>query len=129
MISSLIPNCKNKLKTLKQICGFLKKEELFDKSKIEFIKAIIELEARNLLNDEEKEKIKKEIKMTPEAEKIVLQAIHEVNQKVLSETRIQSRNEGKIEGKIEVAKNLKETMTPEEISKYTGLTIEKIKQI
>ena len=129
MIVCLSPECKNKLKTLKQISKFLQKEDLFDDKKIEFIKAVIGLEINNFLTKEEKNEIKKEIIMTPQAEKIVLQAINEVNQKVLSETKIQSRNEGIEKGKAEVAKNLIGKMSLEEISQCTGLTIKQIEQL
>ena len=63
--------------------------------------------------------------MTPQAEKIILQAIHEVNKKTLYE----AKTEGKKEGIQKIAQNLKGNLTPEEISKYTGLTIKEIEKL
>lgn len=100
-----------------------------NKQKIEFQKSVLGLEVDNFLTKEEKNEIKKEIIMTPQSERLIEQALNEVNQKVISETKIQSRNEGIEKGKTEVAKNLIGKMNLEEISQCTGLTIKQIEQL
>jgi len=71
--------------------------------------------------------------MTPQAEKIILQAIHEVNKKTLYEAKTEGKKEGIQEGMQKgiqkIAQNLKGNLTPEEISKYTGLTIKEIEKL
>ena len=71
--------------------------------------------------------------MTPQAEKIILQAIHEVNKKTLYEAKTEGKKEGIQEGIQKgiqkIAQNLKGNLTPEEISKYTGLTIKEIEKL
>ena len=71
--------------------------------------------------------------MTPQAEKIILQAIHEVNKKTLYEAKTEGKKEGMQKGIQEgiqkIAQNLKGNLTPEEISKYTGLTIKEIEKL
>ena len=67
--------------------------------------------------------------MTPQAEKIILQAIHEVNKKTLYEAKTEGIQEGMQKGIQKIAQNLKGNLTPEEISKYTGLTIKEIEKL
>ena len=133
MLICLIPKCENKGETLKRICEILKKKELFDESKLEFVEAVIKLEIENLLTFNEQKNIEGEIKMTPQAEKIILQAIHEVNKKTLYEAKTEGKKEGIQEGIQKgiqkIAQNLKGNLTPEEISKYTGLTIKEIEKL
>lgn len=129
MLICLIPKCENKGETLKKIYEILQKEELFDESKLEFIQAVIKLEIENLLTYEEQMNIEGEIEMTPQAEKIILQAIDEVNKKTLYNAKTEGMKEGIEKGMKKVAKNLKENLTPEEISKYTGLTIKEIEKL
>ena len=59
--------------------------------------------------------------MSPEAEKLITDVINEVNRKSLYEA--------KLEGKEEVARNLKRILNDEEISKHTGLRIKRIQQL
>ena len=72
--------------------------------------------------------------MTSETEEIIMRAAREVRRK--SEQQAiedaekrgwdEGKKEGKEEGKKEVAKNLKGLLSPEEISKITGLTVSTI---
>ena len=72
--------------------------------------------------------------MTPEAEKMIEQALSEVSKKHLQlekEELIEKgikegRKEGRKEEKKEIAKKLKGKLTPTEISKITGLTVSTI---
>ena len=101
------------------------------------IKSIIKLEIDNLITVDEKEKFKEGIKMTPEAEQIINQAVTQVNRKYEILAREDGRKEGikegikegKTEGIMQVAKNLKEIHTPQEISKLTGLSVEEIEKL
>ena len=75
--------------------------------------------------------------MTPQAQSLVLQAIREVNQKVLYEKKqegielgIELGNELGIElGIEEVARNLKGDMDVERISAVTGLSVDRINSL
>ena len=137
MLICLNPEWKSKGETLKKISKLLKKEELFDSTKYEYIKSIIKLEIENLLTKEEQNSIEEEIKMTPQVQNIITQAINEVNMKVISETReealAEGKKEGKKEGRIEamkeIAKELKDIVDIETLSQKTGLSIEEIQNL
>lgn len=137
MLMSLLPKYKNKKEILERICEILKKEFLFDKTKINTFKAVIKLEIKNLLTKEEKDTFKGEIKMTPEAMEMLEKSFENLNEKYiqLEIEKVERESAKKIkeaekkaekakkEGKKEVAKKLKAFHTPEEISKITGLTV------
>ncbi len=79
--------------------------------------------------------------MSPQAQQTITEVINEVNKKSLYKERLSgidkgieiSKKEGKLEGKKEgieeVARNLKGIMSDEEISKHTGLTVNRIKEL
>lgn len=139
LLMCLLPKYKNKKEILGKICEILKKEYLFDKTKISTFKAVIKLEINNLMTDSEKKSFKGEIEMTPEAMELLTKSfeisekkraqleLEEVRRESLKEGKIEGKKEGKKEGKIEtkkeIAKNLKAFHTPEEISKITGLSV------
>ena len=141
MLMCLVVDTTNKTGKLRNICKILKNEEIFKKDRLDVVKSIIKLEIDNLITDDENEKFKEGIKMTPEAEQIINQAVNQVNRKYEILAREEGRKEGKaegikegkIEGKAEgimqVAKNLKEIHTPQEISKLTGLSVEEIEKL
>ena len=134
-------NFKDKVETLNFITKLLKKEEIFDESKFEFIETIVKLEIDNLLTESERKEIKEEIKVTPQAQETIMQVIHEVNQKVLAETEEEGIKKGikkgikrgikrgKKETQLEIAQKLKKTMNDEQISEITGLSLEKIQNL
>lgn len=141
MLMSLIVDEKNKTRKLRNICKILKNEDIFEKNRLDVIKSIIKLEIDNLLTKDEEKRFKEEIKMTPEAEQIIKQAVSEVNRKyeilereeLINEGKREGKREGILEGKTEgimqVARNLKEIHTPQEISKLTGLSVEEIEKL
>ena len=121
------------VKVLKWISEIIVKKELFDETKYEFVHAIVDLEIDNFLTNDEKKEIAEEIRMTPQAQSLVLQAIREVNQKVLYEKKQEGIEEGFEEG-IEqgierVARNLKGDMDVEKISAVTGLSVDRINSL
>lgn len=142
MIMCLLPKYKNKKIMLKRICKIHKKQNLFDLTKIDTFKAVIGLEIENFVNKEKREELKGELNMTPEAEKMIEQALSEVSKKHLQlekeeliekgrkdgikEGRKDGIKEGRNEEKKEIAKKLKGKLTPTEISKITGLTVSTI---
>lgn len=75
--------------------------------------------------------------MTPEAMDVVMQAINEVNQKVLAENREDAFNEGIDIGKAEgidigikqLTKNLRDKVGLDVLSEATGLTVDEIKKL
>ena len=67
--------------------------------------------------------------MTPQAQSLVLQAIREVNQKVLYENKQEGFEEGIEEGIERVARNLKGDMDVERISAVTGLSVDRINSL
>lgn len=137
MLMCLVVDTTNKTGKLRNICKILKNEEIFKKDRLDVVKSIIKLEIDNLITDDENEKFKEGIKMTPEAEQIINQAVNQVNRKYeilareegIKEGKIEGIKEGKAEGIMEVAKNLKEIHTPQEISKLTGLSVEEIEKL
>ena len=133
----LVVDTANKTGKLRNICKILKNEEIFKKDRLDVVKSIIKLEIDNIITDEENEKFMGEIKMTPEVEQIINQAVNQVNRKYeilareegIKEGKIEGIKEGKAEGIMQVAKNLKEIHTPQEISKLTGLSVEEIEKL
>ena len=75
--------------------------------------------------------------MTPQAENLFKQVIDEVHQKELIETRedalVEGRNEGRNEGRLEamkeIAKEFRDLIDIETLSKKTGLSIEEIQNL
>ena len=125
LLTCLMPECKKKAHMLDKISKLLKNKELFDKTRFEYVQAIIQMEIENFVSKEEQSKITEVADMTPQAEKIISQAISEVHRKSVHEARI----EGRKEGMEEVAKNLKDLMDDEEISRISGLSLERVKQL
>ena len=134
LLMSLTPKYNDKKKLLKSIVGLLKNEEIFHEEKIDVIRSVIRLEIENLLTCDEQKEFEGAIKMTNESEKIIKQAVEEVNKKYEQIALEEAKEEGiKIgmekgmeKGKRETAKNLKGLHTPEEISKITGLSLKTI---
>lgn len=137
LVTCLIPDCRKKAYMLDKISILLKNKELFDKRRFEYVQAIIQLEIENLISNEDRSNINEVTDMTPQAEKIISQAISEVHRKSVHEARLdgieegkkQGRKQGREQGRQEVAKNLKGIMDDEEISRISGLSLEKVKQL
>ena len=145
MLMCLLPECKIKAKILDKISKLLKKEELFDNTRLDYIQSVIRLEIDNLISEDEKNKIKEEIDVGPEAAQLIVDVIGEVNRKILYEREQKGREdgkaeglaeglaEGKAEGKVEAMKemavNLSDVLSVEEIAERTGLTVEKVKKL
>ena len=133
----LVPECENRYEKLKKICELLKNEKLFDEKKLELIKGTIKLEIDNLLTKEERKKIRRGMKMSPESLAIITNAIDEVNKKVISEAEMdgiekgikQGRKEGRKDTTEKIAKALKNELDIPKISEITGLSIEKIEKL
>jgi hypothetical protein len=133
LLTCLIPECNNKANMLEKIYKLLKNEELFDKTKFDYIQVIIQIEIENLISKDKQQRIIGGRDMTPQVEKIISQAIIESNRKSLHEAKLdgieEGRKEGRKEGREEVARNLKGIMDDVEISRCTGLTVERISQL
>lgn len=133
MLMCLVPAIKNKASRLEEICKMLKKEELFDAQRIDTFKAVINLEIDNLLTADERKKLKGKIKMSPQTQKAISDAISEVGRKYEYLEKQDLINKGKKdgikEGKEEVAKNLKDLLSDEEISQHTGLDLQTVKNL
>lgn len=75
--------------------------------------------------------------MNPEVEKLISQVIGEVQRKSLFEAKLDAIEEGRKEGRKvgrkegneEVAKNLRGVIADEEISRVSGLSLERVKQL
>ena len=75
--------------------------------------------------------------MNPEVEKLISQVIGEVQRKSLFEAKLdaiegvneEGKKVGRKEGKEEVAKNLRGVIADEEISRVSGLSLERVKQL
>ena len=152
MLMCLVKNCTDRFEKLYKITKILKHEDLFDKTKINVIKRVIEIEIDSFLTDDEKRIIKKqlgEVKMTQEESKTFKVIVDQSNDKYIIEIREKGRIEGIIEGRIEgekrgiikgekrgiikgeenIIRDLLGTMTPEEISQKTRYSLETINQI
>lgn len=130
LLMSLAPKYKNKNKLLKSVVCLLKNEKLFHQEKINTIRLIIQLEIDNLLTEDEKKEFEGGIQMNDATERIIKQAVDEVNRKYEQEAIYQAEKRGIEKGKKcaqeEMAKRLKGMMNPEEISKITGLSLNTI---
>ena len=126
----LIPKYKNKTELFIEISDVLKNEKSFREEKFQIIKAIINLEIKNLIPKEEQKFFEGDENMNEELGEIMIQAAKEVNkkyeQRALEKAKEEGLKEGKEEGLKEIAKKLKEIHTPEEISKITGLTLQTV---
>ena len=129
MLMCLLPECKIKAKILDKISKLLKKEELFDNKRLDYIQSVIRLEIDNLISEDEKNKIKEEIDVGPEAAQLIVDEIGEVNRKTLYEREQKGREEGRVNAMEEMAVNLSDVLSVEEIAERTGLTVEKVKKL
>lgn len=130
LIMCLIPKYKNKTELFLEISDVLKNEKSFREEKFQIIKAIINLEIKDLIPKEEQKFFEGDENMNEEIGEIMIQAAKEVNKKyeqiALEKAKEEGLKEGKEEGLKEIAKKLKEMHTPEEISKITGLTLQTV---
>ena len=127
---SLAPKYTNKSKLLKSVVGLLKNKNIFHEEKINIIQSLIQIEIDNFLNEGERKEFEGDIEMASETEEIMMRAAREVRRKseqqAIEDAEKRGWDEGRDEGKKEVAKNLKGLLSPEEISKITGLTVSTI---
>ena len=138
LLMSLTPKYKNKKKLLKYVVGLLKNDELFHAEKIDTVKSIIQLEIENLLDENEQKDFEGGINMNNKTENIIKKAVEDVNKKYEAEALYEAEQKGKKEGikegmkegrkdtQKEIAKKLKGLLTPEQISKITGLDLNTI---
>ena len=127
----VIPEFNGDVKVLNWVSMVLLNRNLFDESKYEFIRIIVDLEIENFLTVDEQNEIYGVLNMTPHAEKVVLKVIREVNQKVLNESEQKGIEKGIGEGigkgKLDIAKNMVEKgFSMDEIVEITGLTVDEI---
>ena len=131
LIMCLLPKYENKTELLIEIKEILKKEKYIRKEKIDVMKCIIGLEIDNLISKEDQELFKGDEDMNQELEEKMMKVAKEVNKKyeqiALEEAKKEGIQEGKMEIKIEMAKKLKELLTPEKTAEITGLKIEEIR--
>ena len=142
LIMCLLPKYEDKITILLDISELLKHEHVFRKEKINVIKAIINLQIKNLISKENQEKFEGDENMNQELSDVMINVAKEVNKKyeqiALEEAEQKGKKEGikkgkeegikkgKEEGIKEIAKKLKEIHTPEEIAKITGLSLQTI---
>lgn len=134
LLMSLAPKYENKTRLLRYVVGLLKNEELFHEEKIDTIKSIIQLEIDNLLAEKSQKEFEGEIEMNNETGKIIEKAINEVSRKYEQEALDEAEQKGiekgieagREETQEEIAKKLKDLLTPEQISKITGLSLSTI---
>ena len=130
MLMPLAYKYKDKKALLGPIVELLEKEEIFHEEKIDTIRSIIKLEIENFLTEEERKELEGEITMNETTEAIFRQAVDEVNRKYYAEAIYEAEQKGIEKGieknKKDVAKKLKGIISPEEISKITGLSLNKI---
>ena len=130
LVMSLAPKYTNKSKLLKSVVGLLKNKNIFHEEKINIIQSLIQIEIDNFLNEGERKEFEGDIEMTSETEEIIMRAAREVRRKseqqAIEDAEKRGWDEGRDEGKKEVAKNLKGLLSPEEISKITGLSLSTI---
>ena len=124
---SLAPKYTNKSKLLKSVVGLLKNKNIFHEEKINIIQSLIQIEIDNFLNECERKEFEGDIEMTSETEEIIMRAAREVRRKSEQQAIEDAEKRGWDEGKKEVAKNLKGLLSPEEISKITGLSLSTIR--
>lgn len=129
MLRCLIFDLKDKFTALKKIREILKHEELFNQDRLSIVKSIINLEIDNFLTDSEIEELGGE-NMTPEAQsELIEKVVDEIHRKNVYLAKEEGIEQGIEQGKIEVARNLKDVFSVEEISQRTGLSIDLIKSL
>ena len=126
LVMSLAPKYTNKSKLLKSVVGLLKNKSIFHEEKINIIQSLIQIEIDNFLNEGERKEFEGDIEMTSETEEIIMRVAREVCRKSEQQAIEDAEKRGWEKGKEEVAKNLKGLLSPEEISKITGLTVSTI---
>ena len=130
LIMCLLPKYENKTELLIEIKEKKKKKKYIRKEKIDVMKCIIGLEIDNLISKEDQELFKGDEDMNQELEEKMMKVAKEVNKKyeqiALEEAKKEGIKEGEQKGKKEIAKKLKELLTPEEIEKITGLSLQTI---
>lgn len=126
MLMSLAFKYEDKKALLAPIVELLKKEEIFHEEKIDTIRSIIKLEVDNLLSDDERKEFEGEIEMNDNTEAIIMQAVTEVNRKYEQEAIYEAEQRGIEKNKRDIAKKLKGILSPEEISRITGLSLKTI---
>ena len=70
-----------------------------------------------------------EIYMELETAQLMVDVIGEVNRKTLYEREQKGREEGRVNAMEEMAVNLSDVLSVEEIAERTGLTVEKVKKL
>ena len=70
-----------------------------------------------------------EIYMELETAQLIVDVIGEVNRKTLYEREQKGREEGRVNAMEEMAVNLSDVLSVEEIAERTGLTVEKVKKL
>ena len=130
LLMSLAPKYDDKSKLLKSVVGLLKNKSIFHEEKINIIQSLIQIEIDNFLNEGERKEFEGDIEMTSETEEIIMRAAREVRRKseqqAIEDAEKRGEKRGWEKGKEEVAKNLKGLLSPEEISKITGLSVSTI---
>ncbi len=67
--------------------------------------------------------------MELETAQLIVDVIGEVNRKTLYEREQKGREEGRVNAMEEMAVNLSDVLSVEEIAERTGLTVEKVKKL
>lgn len=67
--------------------------------------------------------------MTDETERIIKQAVEEVNRKYEQEAIYEAEERGRKEVAEEIAKNLKGKSSPKEIARITGLSLKRVHEL
>ena len=148
MLRCLVPSFREKASFLKEISKLLDKKELFDEFRFQYFEAIVLLEIHNVIPEDDGREIMEkigEIKMTPQAQTLVNKVVTEVNDKILYETREEGIQEGiekgmkrgieegmekgKDEAAIEIAKNLKDVLSDEDIAIRTNLPLDVVRKL
>ena len=132
MLRCLVHFFRKKASFLEEISKLLNKKELFDEFRFQYFEAVILLEIHNVIPENDGREIMKEIgerKMTPQAQTLVNKVVTEVNDKILYETREEGMEKGKDEAAVEIAKNLKDVLSDEDIAIRTNLPLDVVRKL
>ena len=119
---SLAEKYTDKKPLLESAVNLLKNEEIFHKEKIGIIKRIIEMEIEAFIPDDEEIKIEGDVKMSDDDKAIFDRVVNEVNIKKEQE----AMEKGRLKEKKDIARKMKKHLSPEVISKFTGLSVNTI---
>ena len=120
LLIPVFPKFQGDFKIMNKIANIVKRNELFDESKYDLFLVIFGLEIENFLSEVHQNEISEDMKMSPRAEKLVLDVMHEVNQKTLAETEMRGVEKGSKETMEKFIVAFKDQLDINDLARVSG---------